>query len=109
MSKCQRKLIHRKKKATDTTPDLMEDANKIFSRHGFDENSIHRVTLQAKIDELMKTVRTDEFTDTTIFEINEECKAKFVSKQGSLTNRVNLGKDNIDGTMWVYFWLIEKT
>jgi hypothetical protein len=72
MSECRRKVIHRKKKATDTTPDPMEDANKIFSRHGFDENSIHRVTLQAKIDELMKTLRTDEFTDTTIFEINEE-------------------------------------
>jgi hypothetical protein len=41
MSGCQRKLIHSKKKATDTTPDPMEDANKIFSRHGFDENSIH--------------------------------------------------------------------
>jgi hypothetical protein len=107
MSECRRKVIHRKKKATGTTPDPMEDANKIFSRHGFDENSIHRVTLQAKIDELMKTVRTDEFTDTTIFEINEECKAKFVDEKGCETNRVTLGEDE-DGTMWVYFWLMGK-
>jgi hypothetical protein len=102
MSECRRKVIHRKKKATDTTPDPMEDSNKIFSCHGFDENSIHRVTLQAKIDELMKTLRTEEFTDTTIFEINEECKAKFVNKKGYETNRVTLGEDE-DGTMWVYF------
>jgi hypothetical protein len=25
-------------------------SNKIFNRHGFDENSIHRVTLQANIE-----------------------------------------------------------
>jgi hypothetical protein len=57
----------------------------------------------------MKTLKTAEYTNTTIFEINEECKAKFVSKKGSLTNRLNLlGKDNIDGTMWVYFWLTGK-
>jgi hypothetical protein len=41
--------------------------------------------LQAKIDELMKISRTDECTDTTIFEINEECKAKFVDEKGRVT------------------------
>ena len=86
----------------------MEDANKIFNCHGFDDNSIHQVTLQAKIDELMKTLKTNEYTNTAIFEINEECKAKFVDKMGSKTNIVYLGKGNVDGTMWVYFWLIGK-
>jgi hypothetical protein len=108
MSECRRKVIHRKKKATDTTLDPMEDANNILNRHGFDENSIHRVTLQAKIDEMMQALKTDEYTDTTIFEIDEECKAKFVDEKGSETNKVYLGEDDADGTMWVYFWLMGK-
>ena len=108
MSDCRCKVIHRKKKTTDTTPDPMEDANKLLNRHGFDENSIHRVTLQAKIDELMKGHKNNEYTDTTIFEINEECKAKFVDEKGIETNRVYLGEEDVDGTMWVYFWLIGK-
>jgi CRISPR/Cas system CSM-associated protein Csm3 (group 7 of RAMP superfamily) len=108
MSECRRKVIHHKKKATDTIPDPMEDTNKIFNCHGFDENSIDRVTLQAKIDELMKPLKAAEYTDTTIFEINEECKAKFVDKKGSKTNRVYLGKEETNGTMWIYFWLMGK-
>jgi hypothetical protein len=106
MSECRRKVIYRKKKATDTTPDPMEDANKLLNRHGFDENSIHRVTLQAKIDELIETLEPD--TDTTIFELDEECKAKFVDEKGIETNRVYLGEEDVDGTMWVYFWLMGK-
>jgi putative heme iron utilization protein len=33
-------------------------------------------------------------------------QAKFVNKKGSKMNRVYLGKDDVDGTMWVYFWLM---
>jgi hypothetical protein len=108
MSECQRNVIHRKKKATDTTPDWMEDASKIFNYHGFDENSIHAVGLQAKIDELMQRLKTDEYTNTTIIKTNEECKDEFVHEKGSKTHILNLGKDDVDGTMWVYFWLMGK-
>ena len=71
-------------------------------------NSVHQVALQAKVDEMMKAINTDEYTDIIIFEINEECKAKFVDEKGIETKRVFLGKDDVDGTMWVYFWLIGK-
>jgi hypothetical protein len=102
-------VIHHKKKARDTTPDRIEDANKIFNGHGFHENNIHGVMLQAKIDELMLRLKTDEYINTTIFKINEECKAKFVHQKGSKANIVNLGKDAVDGTIWVYFWLMGKS
>jgi hypothetical protein len=58
----------------------------------------------AKIDELIETLEPD--TDTTIFELDEECKAKFVDEKGIETNRVYLGEEDVDGTMWVYFWLM---
>jgi hypothetical protein len=111
MSEGRRRVIHGKKKAMDTTQeDPMENANKILKRHGFDENiSVHGVTLQVKVDELMKATKTDECTDTTIFETDEECKAKFVDKKGSETNSVYPGKDDADGTMWVCFWLMGKS
>jgi hypothetical protein len=64
--------------------------------------------LQAKIDELMKPLKTEKYTDSTIFKINEECKAKFVDKKGTETNKLYLGKDDGDGRMWVYFLVDEK-
>jgi hypothetical protein len=101
---CKKKIVLRIKKPNETQPDPIENANVILKRHGFDDDSVHVVSLQAQIDDTVN-VTPEEYIEQDIFSFDEEIKASFVDQTGRPFNSVYI-ESNENGSEWAYFWVM---
>jgi hypothetical protein len=101
---CKKKVVLRTKKPSKTQPDPIENASVVLKRHGFDDESVHVVALQAQIDATANATPA-EYIEQDIFSFNEEIKASFVDQKGRPFNSVHIESDE-NGSEWAYFWVM---
>jgi hypothetical protein len=101
---CKKKIVLRTKKPNETQPDPIENANVVLKRHGFDDESVHVVSLQAQIDDTANAT-PDECIEQDIFSFDEEIKTSFVDQKGRPFNSVHIESDE-NGSEWACFWVM---
>jgi hypothetical protein len=89
-------------------PRSVYNAQTILQCHGFDDNNIHVVSLQAAMNKAKKQqskAPNKDFREETIWQLPYKVRPKFCDPNGTETNDVYIEED-ASGFEWAYMFMI---